>query len=302
MKTITKIILIITIILSNFWLNYVNSWYIDLEQNWYWEVTDQSIVIDNTWNIWDNIETLWFDIILLIKYLISWILLIFIVIIWIQMVISMWTDEDSLTKSKKQILYTIIWLAFINIPWRLFDAFKSEQNNIDWTIGTTWISENIEKNLFINIELFRWTLNGSIVELLEIIIFAIAIFVIILSWIKIILSAWKNEDVTEAKNKIVWSIVWLIFIWFIEMWKKFVYKWDIADWVTIFRTIENLMLFFAWPVAIFFLTLAWYYYITSNWEEERMKKAKNIVINTVIATIILLASHSFLKDLADLSL
>jgi hypothetical protein len=65
---------------------------------------------------------------------------------------------------------------------------------------------------------------------------------------------------------------------------------------------SNLALFFAWPIAIFFLTLAWYYYITSNGDEERVKKAKAIVINTVIATLILLASYTFLLDLQSISI
>ena len=115
-------------------------------------------------------------------------------------------------------------------------------------------------------------------------------------------STWNEEDIKEAKNKIIWSVVWLIFIWFIESWQAFVYWWEIKDWANLFKTLEELALFFAWPIAIFFLTLAWYYYITSNGDEEKIKKAKSIVINTVIATVILLASHSFLKDLLTLNI
>jgi len=62
----------------------------------------------------------------------------------------------------------------------------------------------------------------------------------------------------------------------------------------------SLALFFAGPVAIFFLTIAGYYYISSNGKEDRIKKAKSIVINTVLATLILLASYTFLLDLATL--
>jgi hypothetical protein len=112
----------------------------------------------------------------------------------------------------------------------------------------------------------------------------------------------KDEDMTEAKNKIIWSLVWLVFVWFIESWQKLVFEWKIDDWATIFNTIENLALFFAWPVAIFFLTLAWYYFITSNGDEEKVKKAKNIIINVVIASVILMASHLFLQDLSKLSI
>lgn len=52
-------------------------------------------------------------------------------------------------------------------------------------------------------------------------------------------------------------------------------------------------------MAIFFLILGGYYYITSAGDEEKAKKGKGIVVNTFIATIILIASYTFLKDLAD---
>jgi len=48
------------------------------------------------------------------------------------------------------------------------------------------------------------------------------------------------------------------------------------------------------------MTLAAYYYITANGEEEKVKKAKNIIVNTVFATLILLAAYTFLLDLVTL--
>ncbi len=43
-------------------------------------------------------------------------------------------------------------------------------------------------------------------------------------------------------------------------------------------------------------------FATITEDEEKVKKAKSIIINTIIATIILLASHAFLKDLITLSI
>jgi len=70
--------------------------------------------------------------------------------------------------------------------------------------------------------------------------------------------------------------------------------------VNLFETLSNLALFFAAPVAIFFLTLAGYYYLTSNGDEDQIKKAKSIIVNTLLATLILLAAYTFLLDLATL--
>lgn len=265
-------------------------------------ITEHSLTERSTsWKISEDVTTLWFELLTIVKFIISWILIIFIVYAWIQMILSMWSDEDKLSSSKKQLRYSLLWLVFINIPGTIYNAFyviKNEKwSTIDWPIQN-WANESW--SILLNLTNFEDTLNGSIVTFIEIVIFTVAIFVITLAWIRIITSRWREDQVKESKNKIAWSIIWLIFIWIIEAWKNVVYSGSISDGSNLFYTMEMLALFFAWPIAIFFLTLAWYYYITSNGEEERTKKAKNIVFNTLIAVIILVASHAFLKDFLSL--
>ena len=301
MKNLIKIISIFILTFFISWTLLVNAVWVEWLESvkWIHNITNKSIDIQPWTDISDSINDVWFGILTTIKYVVSWLLVIFLVYVWIQMIMSMWSDEEKLSTAKRQLWYTIMWLVFINIPWTLFNSFISEENVLNSSIWGTWTStiSSFSNNLFINNSEFLSAI-WWIVIFLEVVIFSIAIFVIVLSWLKIIMSAWKEEDLSEAKSKILWSLVWLIFIWFIEAWKKFIYTWDIiSEWAGIFITLVELILFFAWPVAIFFLTLAWYYYITSNWDEERTKKAKHIVINTLIATIILIAAYSFLIDL-----
>ncbi len=261
--------------------------------------------ISITWtnnDISDSVSNIILNILNKIKYIFSWILLIYIVYAWAQMIMSMWTDDEALSKSKRSLWYAWIGLFFINMPWTIYNAVKWDKTNISWWIWSSWSNEinSTTTNLFVNTDIFNLTLNNTVIKFLEIIIVWIAITIIIISGLKIIASRWREEKVTEWKNKIIWAIVWLIFIWFIEAWQKFAYSWKINDWKDIFETIANLALFLAWPIAIFFLTLAWYYYITSAWDEERAKKWKNIIINTVLATAILLVSYVFLYDLMAL--
>jgi len=306
MKNLIKIITILILTINIFWIIWANAWVINLEwTNWTEKIKNQSIkTIQSSWDITNDIKDTWFKLLNIIKTIVSSLLVLFIVYIWIQMIMSMWSDEDKLTTSKTQLRYTLMALIFINIPWSLYSIFEAKKWQIDWTINWTWstIQSVWDESVFIDITSFTQTINWWIVLFIESAIFTVAIFMIIISAIKIMLSAWKEEDVTESKNKIIWSLIWLVFVWFIESWQLLVFKWNVKDWATIFATIENLALFFAGPIAIFFLTLAWYYYITSNWDEERTKKAKNIIVNVVIATVILLASHLFLQDLSTLTL
>lgn len=250
----------------------------------------------------DNIEIISMSLLSKVKLVLSWVILIFIVYAWAQMVLSMWSNEEQLSSSKRTLWYAVIWFVFINIPWVLFQAIKWNKTNTDWWVWTTWSNDiwNSSTNLFINTSLFQDALNNYIIKFLEVSIWSIAVIILIISWLKILTSRWREEQITEWKNKIIWSIVWLIFLWFINAWQSFIYNWNISDWKDIFETIANLVLFLAWPIAIFFLSLAWYYFITSSWEDEKVKKWKDIVINTVIWTVIILCSYIFLNDLITL--
>lgn len=267
---------------------------------WVGDITNHSISISTSWDITTSIKNTGFEILTIIKYIMSAVLVIMIVYIGIQMIMSMWNDEEKLSSAKRQIRYTLIWLIFINIPWSLYKIFeKSTNTNVSSWIVNTW-ANTPSSNIFVNAVLFNSTINNWIIVFVESMLTIITIFMIMLAGINIMTSRWREEKVTEAKEKILWSLIWLMFIWFIESWKLVVYKWEISDWANLFQTMEELALFFAGPVAIFFLTLAGYYYITSNGDEDKVKKAKSIIINTVIAVIILLFSHAFLKDLITL--
>jgi len=147
---------------------------------------------------------------------------------------------------------------------------------------------------------FSYSLNNQIVLFLEVMIFLAAIFMITITGIQLMTSRGREERIKEAKTKILYTILALIFVGVIEAWKRLAFNGEIEDGVNLFESLANLALFFAAPVAIFFLTLAGYYYITSNGDEERVKKAKSIIINTLLATLILLAAYTFLLDLATI--
>ena len=267
-----------------------------------WITNEKSIAISwSSSDISDTVSNVTFTILGKIKYVFSWVLLIFLVYSWAQMIMSMWTDDDKLSNAKRSIWYSAIGLFFINMPWTIYNAVKWDKTTVNGWIWSSWTNEiwTSTTNLFINTDVFVITLNNTVIKFLEIILVWLAIMIIIIAWLKILTSRWREDQVTEAKNKIIWSIIWLIFVWFIEAWQKFAYKWEISAWKDIFETIANLALFLAWPIAIFFLTLAWYYYITSAWDEEKAKKWKSIVINTVLATAILLISYIFLYDLMN---
>lgn len=280
--------------------------YVTLPTSWdgVENIKKHSIEVVTTNDIVQNTQDIGFSLLTTLKVIMQWVLLIYVVYIGVQMILSMWNDEEQLSQAKRQIRYALVGLVFINIPWDIYESFNSDTKwNIDGNIWySSWLKSpgSSDSNLFIDTFDFWYTLNGNIIGFLEVAAFGLAVLVITLAGIKMLTSRGQDDQITEAKNKIIWSTIGLVSIGFIEAWKSLVYKGKVSDGTTFFETIANLALFFAGPIAIIFLTLWAYYYITANGDEDKTKKAKSIVVNTLIATVILLASYTFLLDLANL--
>jgi NADH:ubiquinone oxidoreductase subunit 4 (subunit M) len=58
----------------------------------------------------------------------------------------------------------------------------------------------------------------------------------------------------------------------------------------------------AGPVAIIYLIVGAYYFITSAGDEERADQGKRILLYTFLATILLLLSYTFLVEIVGLNL
>jgi hypothetical protein len=242
----------------------------------------------------DAIEFIWVWLLHNFKVIIEWLLLLFLVYSWAMMIMSNWTNEEELSSAKRTFRYVIVWMLFINIPWTIYEALTWEKKNLTEDIWTyTWTVF-----WFINEENFR-ILIDNIIQFIQIFIFFIAVILLTLSAIRLIMSRWREDVMKEHKNNIFYSLIWLVFVWLIWVWKSIVFDGQalIENSRTFFKTMANFILLFAWPIAVFFLILAWYYFITSSWDEDRIKKAKHIVVNVILWTLILLASYTFLIDL-----
>ncbi len=263
-----------------------------------------SLNIGSSGNVIMDASNIGFRVLTIVKRVIMGLLVIFTVYIGAMMIMSMGSDEEQLSSAKRQIWYALVALLFINIPGTLYESFyKDGTTSVGSAVsGTAFENASTEStgNLFFDFFVFSYSLNNQIVVFLEVMIFLAAVFMITLAGIKLITSRGREEGLKEAKDKILYTILALIFVGIIEAWKRVAFGGKISDGLNVFEALSNLALFFAAPVAIFFLTLAGYYYITSNGDEEKVTKAKSIIINTLLATLILLAAYTFLLDLATL--
>lgn len=301
-----KIFTLVIFVLAILFANYAFAWVIDMP-GWAWVTKLQwvSMSAQNTWaDFTENVNNIWTNMLRTFKLIISALMVVFLVYVWMQMIMAMWKDDELLSKAKRQLRYVLVAFLFINIPGTIYDSLHRQWAvNLDVTNRTglsSWTDTSNVSNIFINPFNFGYTVNDSIIGFIKVTIFAIAIFMFVFEWVKIMTARWRDDKLKEAKSKLLYVVLALVFVWIIDVWKTVAFSGSLSDWKWLFDNIANLALFFAGPVAISFLILAGYYYVSAGWNEEKVKKAKSIVINTIIATLILLASYTFLLDLATL--
>ena len=258
-----------------------------------------SINISVSWN--DPIEvskSLWFRLLSGAKLIVSGFALIYLVLIWAYMIVSS-DNEERIKSQRKQIIYALIGFLFLNIPWAIYQVFFVPEGSRG-SIGDI-PTDNVVVNIFINSTNFKGIFWG-IVSFFEIFIFWLAI-VSFTWWLFRLIMSWGDEEKQKmAKNRIIYGTLGLVFLGFVKVWGTIIAKWDFGwEFATVGNKFLGLALYFAAPVALFFIIMAAYYYITSAGDEERTKKAKSILTNTLIASLILLATYSFFSDIVGVS-
>lgn len=243
-------------------------------------------------------RTLGWKILGLAKMVISGFALIYLVLIGVYMIVFS-ENEDRIKTQRKQIIYALIGFLFLNIPGVMYQIFFSTPK--DGTIptpGSPW-QNIISSNAFWDTYGIEWFF-GNLIAFLQVFIFGVAVLTFTWWLFQMIVSGGDEEKQKKAKGRITYGILWLIFLGFVKAWSVMISS---ADFTGPIKTVGNKLLgvalYFAGPVAIFFIIWGAYYYITSAGDEERTKKGKAILVNTFIATIILLASYSFLTDLVN---
>lgn len=240
------------------------------------------------------------------KVIIGALAVIYMVYAGIQMIMAMGNDDKALSAAKRTLYYAITAFLFVNIPGQLVEIFAGKKltgTDVTSNAAITWFTDkqaDNTSNLFFNLQFWRGTIEEGVISFIKIMIFAIAVFMFTFWGIQMIASGGDDKARAAARSKILWGVGALIFVGLIQVWINIVYSGNVSSGQWFFAKLANMALFFAGPTAIIFLLFGGYLFVTSAGDEEKAKKGKNIVINTAIATLILLASYTFLKDLADL--
>ncbi len=299
-KIFWKLIVILIIVTSFLQLN-VNAWFVE-----FWStlenIEEQSIKSTSSWSFNSEIKTVWDWFFWILKSIANWLLVLFIVYAWVMMAMSMWENEDDIKKWKKSLVYAFMWLALVNIPWVILSALTWKTVSDDVTSAPWKVANNSYiRSIFVNTDVFGDVVWWAL-DFMQVIVVSVAIIMIIYQWFHLVMSFWKSDSLKEPINKINYSIMALVFIWIMNIWKSVMFKWDFATtWASLVSSLANLALYFTVPTWVVFISYAWYLYITAGGKDDNIKKAKSIFVNTFIGVILLLWIYYFLNDLSKLS-
>ena len=226
--------------------------------------------------------------------------LIYIVIIGANLIVSS-DDEGVVAKQKKQLFYSGIAFIFLNIPDVVYRIFMRTDNR---NIGAGTWTDVSSQSVF-------WNFSGvfgadnfisSVISFLKVVAFVAAILSFIWGAIGLMTSRGQDEYKENAQNRMVYGVLGLLFLGIVEAWSyAFTQTGLQAEISKIAGNVFGLAFYFAAPVAVFFLILGAYYYITSAGDEDRASKGKKIFLYTFLASIILLAGASFLNEIIGLT-
>jgi Type IV secretion system pilin len=247
-----------------------------------------------------QIQSFWWKILKIVKLLIGGIALIYMVLIWVYMIVAT-GGEEEIKKQKKQIVNVLMAFLFLNIPGVVYQIFGSNNGNDRVSVDGASSWKGTSNAVFFDQASVAPILDG-ILSFLRIFTFGAAVLTFTWAAFQLVTSGGDEEKRKWAKNKFVYGILALMFLWFSQVWGGVVASGDFSRITGVTSKIINLSLFFAGPVAIFFLIYGAYHIIMSGGDDEQMKKGKNIIIQTGMATIILIAAFTFLNDLVTFSL
>jgi hypothetical protein len=231
-------------------------------------------------------------------------------------------DEEKTTDGKNRILLVVLWLFLINIPEALYRiitggsyksiGFKTKLGDVQGQLSTgghaTSIADNSSKqcNFLFCPQNFLWANIDAIIPFLEVTMLIVAVLMFTVGGFKMLL--WGTEEVSDSGKRRIWyGVMALILTGFMEMVYRAVFFQSnlngVANSITnVITQWAKFFIYLAGPIAIIYIIIWGYYFITSWGDEERTDKGKKILMYTFFATIMLLLWYTFLIEIVGLTL
>lgn len=233
------------------------------------------------------------------KVLIGVIGILYITILGYQLVHSM-GDEESITKAKRGLIYTLIAFVMVSMSEDIGKVFDMEK--------TTILSSPQE--ILKRVRLFDKQIE-IFMTFVKYVIGAFAAIMVVQAGVKLITAGGEEEEVSKHKKNIMYSAGGLIIIYVGDIFiNKVFYKVDknvytgitgvhpaidAKEGVEQIAGVTNFVVSFAGLLAVIMLIAGAIMYATAGGEEESMNKAKRLIIATVVGIIVIYGAFAIVS-------
>lgn len=246
-------------------------------------IAPNSLWIDANRTLWENIyamfspsnnsSILWN----MIRTIMVWILVLYFA--WTGIDFIMNPNDEWKNKQARRSFYYMLFGAFL-IYWVTSILGSS------LSIGNLWWWAEYASNIFVSNVTTR--IIFQVLTFLKAFAFFYAIVIVIWYWLLMIRALDKEDAIKSAKTGLVNVIVALIFIKVID------FVFFIAQDVSFASRLKQFLLslsravgYILWAVMVLSLIYAWYKYISAQWDESKVKDAKN-VLTTIFYVILII--------------
>ncbi len=229
-----------------------------------------------------------------------------------------------IAKDLKNLFFIIAWIYFLIITIRIIFSSKTEEEVWNFKKWILWVSiwiivtqiaywfvavlfdKSIDNTLAKN---FIDTIVKPLVALIESMASFVFLAIMIYAFYRLISANWDEEKAKSWKMSVIYAIVWFIVVRISGAlvntiyWETYCYshvcqnreqKTDLEWFARIIVDIIDWANWFVWIITILLIIYAWFLVLTSVWDEEKLKKAKNIILYIAIWITVLVANYLIL--------
>jgi len=216
------------------------------------------------WKIWDVARYIWFAV-----------LVIFLVVVWINLLLNWW-DPEKVKTSLKSLVYMLYGSAlFFGATWILWSSLWIE--NVQWT---DWL-----------VDALQWwpdSLFFKVISFLKALAFFAAIVMVVVYGFKMMSVADQTDKTKVAIKGIVNVVVALVIIKIIDYVYYIAQLPNFTTQATEFIIeVAKIVGFVIWAALVILIFYAGFLFLTDQWKSENMKKAKNIIVWVVLGAVVI---------------
>jgi hypothetical protein len=234
----------------------------------------------------------------------------------------------QIAKDVKNIAFALATIYFLIITIRQLFSDKSEEefdNYKKWVIWITiWIVVMQIAYYFVIVIYDKWAwavmadsllLNivKPIIKLLETMASIFFLWIALYSFIRLISAWWNEESIKKWKSAIIYALLWMAlvklaakiietiywryicnvsFLWVQSCWIEKV--WTLSWFSKLFLDLINWLSWFVAIITVLIIIYAWVLILFSAWDDEKIKRWKNIIIYAFVWILVLAASYLIL--------